>query len=920
MGGYHQCTMGDFLSGAPTMTLPDAEKPREELAPGTLIERYVVIGRLGAGGMGSVYAAYDAQLERRVAIKMLHPDVRGVEGHARLFREAQAMARLTHPNVVAVYDVGTYGDDVFIAMEHIEGQTLKAWMAEPRPWREALSILEAAGRGLAAAHAAGIIHRDFKPENVLLGKDGRVVVADFGIARAQGSEPTPPAETAPVSVPPPSSGPSALDAPLTETGTLLGTIGYMAPERAFDSRDDARSDQFSFAVTLYRALYRQSPFVYSSAPTYLEALESPPRAPPAGTPVPTWVQAVVARGLEREPADRFASMADLLAALARDPTRRRRGWVLAAAAIVLAAAGASVWEHQRRVVREECAAGDSLVAETWNPGVREAVGAAIRATNVPLADDFATRTQRVLDDWATAWKSAYREASEATRLRGVESAATMKIRLACLERERGDMGALVDRLAHADEAVAKHAISAAFQLPRAQICWEPNAAHAASLPEAQGPRARVLALQKQIAETWALSSVGDCDGALGVARRGLEEARAIPHRQSEAELLVVQAQCESQKGDFEATVATREAAFGTAIAAGDDSLAALATAYLALDLTSDLARFREAERWLAIGRGVLEREGRDDRAEGELLESETVVLSMEGYSERTIPLHERAIDIFAKVYGPTDARVADALTNYATDLESVGRKEEALGALQRSIRIQEEIFGPRNPMLYVAYNNLGFGEMILGRYDEARQALEHAFALLAPVGQANGNAIVVWATMAQLDNRVGRRDAALVDVERAMAIVDATGDDEERYSPCLFVERGKALLAKGNAAGARDACAQSLKLEEAQGLIDPDKMYYDDALTCLGESELALGKVNDALAHLERGATLKKRDSAAELPLAEFALARALRAAGRDPERARSLAESALEELRKAPGVGEKTRAVEAWLDGDEAR
>jgi tetratricopeptide (TPR) repeat protein/predicted Ser/Thr protein kinase len=913
--------MGDFVSGAPTITIPDARKPFEEIAPGTLIERYVVIGRLGAGGMGSVYGAYDGQLERRVAIKLLHPDARGADGHARLLREAQAMARLTHPNVVTVYDVGAFGDDVFIAMEYIEGRTLRAWMADPHPWREALVVLESAGRGLAAAHAAGIVHRDFKPENVLLGKDGRVVVADFGIARAHASEPTP-VEAVPVSAPAPApaSGPSALAVSLTEPGALLGTIGYMAPERALDSRDDARSDQFSFAVTLYRALYGQSPFVFSDVPTYLSALESPPRSPPANTPVPAWVHAVIARGLERDPADRFASMDDLLAALDRDPTRRRRGWVLAVAALVLAATGASVWEHQRRVVREECAAGDRLVAETWNPGARDAVGAAMRATNVPLADDFATRTQRVLDDWATAWKHAYRDASEATLLRGTESAATMKIRLACLERQRGDMGALVDRLTHADEAVAKHAISAAFQLPKAQMCWEPNAAHAAALPEAQGPRARVIALQKQIAEAGAMSAVGDCDGALRVAAVGIEEARAIPHRQSEAELLMVQAQCESQKGEFEATVATREAAFAAAIAAGDDALAALAAAYLPLDLASDLARFREAERWLAIGRGVLEREGRDDRAEGELLESETVVLSMEGFSERTLPLHERAIDMFAKVYGPTDARLAGALTNYATDLESVGRKEEALTALQRSIRIQEGIFGPRNPMLYVDYNNLGFNYTNLGRYDEARRALEHSFALLEPLGGMNGNAIVVWATMAQLDNRVGRSDAVLNDVERAMAIIDATGDKEERYSPCLFVERGKALLSMGDARGAHDACAQSLKLEEAQGLIDPDKMYYDDALTCLGESELALGKVADAIAHLERGTTLKKRESVAELPLVEFALARALRASGRDPKRARALAESALGELRKAAGVEPQSRAVEAWLAADGGR
>jgi eukaryotic-like serine/threonine-protein kinase len=908
--------MADFVSGGPTITLPDAQNPFDDVVPGSLIGRYVVIGHLGAGGMGSVYAAYDGQLDRRVAVKVLRPNARGTGGHVRLLREAQAMARLTHPNVVTVYDVGTYGDDVFIAMEHIDGKTLKAWMAEPHPWREVLTILKAAGRGLAAAHAAGIIHRDFKPDNVLLGNDGRVLVADFGIARAHG-------EAAPTSgrpSAPPSSGPSALDAALTETGEMLGTPGYIAPEQAFDSRDDARSDQFGFAVTLYRVLYGQSPFLFSSVSTYLTALDSPPRPPPANTRVPAWVHAVITRGLRRDPADRFASMAEMLEALDRDPTRRRRGWALAAAPLVLAVTGVFGWDHHRRAVREECAAGDRLIVETWNPRVRDAVGAAIRASSVPLADDVATRTQGVLDDWATGWASAYRDASEATRIRGVESVATMKTRLACLEREREDMGALADRLAQADAAVARHAINAAIQLPRAQMCWEPNATHVAALPEAPGPRARVLALQKQIADASALAAIEEIDQALQVTNRALEEARAIPHRESEAELLMVRATCESEQGNFEATVATREEAFAAALAAGDDSLAVLAAAHLPFELANDLARYKEAERWLAIGRGLLEREGQDDRAEGELLESEVVVLMVEGYSERTIPLHERAIAVLGKVYGPNDLRVASALTNYASDLDSVGRKEEALAAVLRSIRIQESIYGPRNPGLHVDYNNLGYDYVLLGRYEEARQALEHSLALLEPLGEKNGNAIVVWATIAQLDNRSGRPESALVDVDRAMAIVDVTGDDGTRYLPCLFVERGMALLARGNAAGARDACAQSLKLEETRDLIDPDKMYYDDALTCLGEADLALGKADEAIAPLERSVTLKKRDFASELPLAEFALARALRAAGRDPKRARSLGESAVEGFRQAPGVDAKRHAVEAWLAADDTK
>ena len=226
------------------------------------------------------------------------------------------MARLTHPNVLTVHDVGSFDDGVFIATEYVEGQTLKSWLNEPRSWREVLAVLAQAGRGLEAAHAAGIVHRDFKPENVFLGNDGRVVVGDFGIARAQDEGPTseaslpPSTETAsgPASAPDVASGPSLVDASLTRPGAMVGTVGYMSPERAFQQHDDARSDQFSFGVTLYRALYAQRPFEYTGLESYLAALRRPPRPPPEGNRVPSWVHEVVLRAMARDPSARFASM------------------------------------------------------------------------------------------------------------------------------------------------------------------------------------------------------------------------------------------------------------------------------------------------------------------------------------------------------------------------------------------------------------------------------------------------------------------------------------------------------------------------------------------------------------------------------------------------------------------------------------
>jgi tRNA A-37 threonylcarbamoyl transferase component Bud32 len=214
----------------------------ESLEPGMSIGRYVVVKAVGAGAMGSVYAAYDPDLDRRVALKLLRSRSDSEELRSRLLREAKAMARLSHPSVITVHDVGEYSNRLFIAMEFIEGGTLRDWLARNGPkWREALQILVRAGRGLAAAHAAGLVHRDFKPDNVLVGHDGRVRVTDFGLARGIGEDDVEPPSGATAHDP--------LDATITRTGALVGTPAYMAPERFGGAAADARADMFSFCVT-----------------------------------------------------------------------------------------------------------------------------------------------------------------------------------------------------------------------------------------------------------------------------------------------------------------------------------------------------------------------------------------------------------------------------------------------------------------------------------------------------------------------------------------------------------------------------------------------------------------------------------------------------------------------------------------------
>jgi serine/threonine protein kinase/tetratricopeptide (TPR) repeat protein len=346
---------------------------------GKVLGRYVVTGNLGGGGMGMVYAAYDPELDRKVAIKLMRPvasgSVSASEGRGRLLREAQAMARLSHPNVIAVHDVGTFGEQVFIAMEHVDGSTLTKWLCQQkRPWREIVSMLVQAGRGLAAAHAAGILHRDFKPDNVLVGDDGRARVLDFGLARAahvgDGTDNQIPDE--------PARAEKKLCAPsgmlrvaLTETGKLMGTPSYMAPEQLMGQAADEKTDQYSFCVALYQGVYGELPFRGEDVPALLrEMTQGTLHHLRRTSQVPTWLHRTIAQGLSSTPSDRHPSMNALIDRLLRGGQVGRRRWASLSAltAIMLLVGGLVAWkERHARFGRIESIAVLPLENATGDP-------------------------------------------------------------------------------------------------------------------------------------------------------------------------------------------------------------------------------------------------------------------------------------------------------------------------------------------------------------------------------------------------------------------------------------------------------------------------------------------------------------------------------------------------------------------------
>lgn len=328
---------------APDALAATLEPGEQDATPGAGVQRsvvsarvgrYVVLRQLGEGGMGVVFAAYDEELDRKVAVKLLREaGPISVERKTRILREAQAMARVSHPNVVSVYEVGEVGGQVFIAMEFVDGSTLNDWQRGKRSWEDVLAMYVAAGQGLAAAHRAGLIHRDFKPDNVLVGADGRPRVADFGLARSEGMAAAS-IEVAPVSAaavaasqaeePAAELGRSGssqlLMSPLTVAGTILGTPAYMSPEQHRGEPADSRSDQFSFCASLYEALYKRLPFAGETLPVLaMNVIGGKVRPTPHPSPIPAQVARALLRGLSADPGARFESMAELLKELNIDP-------------------------------------------------------------------------------------------------------------------------------------------------------------------------------------------------------------------------------------------------------------------------------------------------------------------------------------------------------------------------------------------------------------------------------------------------------------------------------------------------------------------------------------------------------------------------------------------------------------------------
>jgi len=796
----------------------------------TRIDRYVVISELGAGAMGRVYLASDPELDRRVAIKLLrHVDAHG-EHDVRLRREAQALARVAHPNVAAIYDVGELDDHLFLAMEYVPGGTLSAWLAKaPRSWREIVRVFEGAARGLAAVHACGLVHRDFKPDNVLLDDRGVAKVTDFGLVAIAAEQSGGLADTDPV-------------VSLTATGAVLGTPAYMAPEQLAGGVVDARSDQFGFCVALFEALQGERPFQGTTIAEIKRAYETTPKR--GG--LPRWLHRVLVRGLATAPAARFASMDEL--ALALSPARRTRRRLAAVGAAGVVLAGATIAFAATRTHAAACTAGTDLDA-VWNPAARQRLDQAFASTRAPFAGDVARSVGDVLDRYATRWRVSYAEVCEATRVRGTQSVALMDRRTSCLAAREHELATLVEVFDHATPAVAEHALDLAALLPPLARCDDPPAT-ATGAPMLGGVRS--------IAAATRVRAEGAMDlGQFAEAERQTAELAASAAMVHDPVLAIqaqlVRAQLEASENKLGDAAATYERTIADADRARDDFDRAWAWAKRVYVL-ANAGKIAAAEAEIPLAQAAVDRAGTSPDL-AELWDTARAnVFYLRGHVE---PANKLYSDAIARARARSDKRsVSELLHANAIAIGDTSDPAHSLALERESLALATELYGARHPQIATRERQIAHLLGIEGKFPEALAQAEDAHAiLLAAYGPDDAKTAITDVSLGHALRKTGKLDDARAHVVHALAILRAHAGDQY-VSDAL---RELALIERQ----AKDFTKALAYQKEAHAMVEaslgPDADGLVASFQTLADLDRDLGKPRDAEVALRAGLAIGER-------------------------------------------------------------
>jgi len=886
---------------APSLILKTAAMP-------TQIGPYQVLEKLGEGGMGSVFTAYHPDLDRKVAIKVLLPQIASAESgtiaHARLIREAQAMAQLDNPHVVAIHDVGSFQNQVYLVMDRVNGLTMSQWLqAAPRSWSEIVGVMVQAGKGLEAAHAAGLVHRDFKPANVLVGNDGRVRVADFGIARRSGTEPAP-ARAAARAPGDSVSDSSQSGSVLTGIGRVVGTPSYMAPEQFEGVTADARSDQFSFCVSLFEALYKHKPFASSKG--LINRFSIKP-APTADSAEPTFIRAAILRGLSVSSSDRFESMGALLAELSRQPLTWRAvaPWAALVATIVVMS-GAVFWLTRPAPV-PGCSTAERGVGDVWGPPARAAVELGFQATSSLEAAAASSVVVSALDEYGQAWSLQKEQACSAAVGAPIDAAALGELK--CLELQRMQYRALIEVLTHVTPEMLSQASSAVASLMPPKRCADPHAI--AALPRTPNEpvlRERVQSVRLQIASAQALN-------VTGLPLRSLEMLRAIQPLAMQLKYLPIEAEVElavaashSQLDDGEAATEHFRRAARAAEITGQDAMAASAVASSAF-FVSYLGKNEEARLMIEHAEILSERSGRDALVESELENTKALLAAFDGQMEKGLEHQQRAVRLRLEVFGPRHPRTMQFVRNLAQSYLDLCRPEEAIALLE----------GFNSPIEMRKYPRVHLNGLV--RLAEAQIAANHIEAagatlvLAKPLIAPNDfGTECIWLLMkSALALKNGDPKVALESAYLALAAGESLGHDSP-FSVFAKVAVGAALTDSGRANEAVQVIQEALPLHKKLMGDDQIKPLYRE----LTKAFLAVERWKEAFATVEVTLALQKRSCASpeQRADAEWMMARALIGLKTDLPKARRLAQSARETLSAKLQHRQEVIDIDAFLSG----
>lgn len=736
--------------------------------------KYRILARLGAGGMGAVFAAWDPELERRVALKVLTGGREPHEERNLIMREAKAAAQLAHPNVVTVFEVGIAQDRVFLAMEYVPGPTLRAWVDQTPTASARIAVLLQAGRGLAAAHAQGLVHRDFKPDNVLVDETGQAKVVDFGLAQSSQEFLTHRADA------PRTDEDRA--APITQTGPRSGTPDYMAPEQLQGHCANARSDQFAFAVTAWELLCGERPFDTN------EHVGTPRGRPVSG--VPRGVTQALTRALSAAPADRFGSMQALLRELDPVPRAEHRSRLVLGGAGLLSV-GAFAWGLAARspTTGSQCTGAPARLDGIWDDERRAHYAAAFATAEAP-DEALWTTTSQVLSDYAETWVAASTDACEATRIRGEQSDEVFTLQNRCLHGRLRSFRALTERLPDLDAAAMRRAPDAARALPSIEACQNPEHLTALVAPPPQDIADEVEAVRERLASVEAAEALGQYKRVGETMPSVLEDALKLDDRALHAEATYWDGRVLQRMRESDKARSSLEQAALHAMASRHDRVLAEALGLLARVV--GVLQANEAE-GLAIAdraEAAIARIGGDAELTAQLASRRGETLLIAGAAVRARDQFEAAVTQFSAL-APGGPQLADSLTNLAAANRALGDLETAASVTARSLALLEQRLGPDHPAVGMALANQASLLNQAGRTDEARASYARARSIFVPrLGKDHVN-------IAVLDMNRGNLELEAKNIEVARDLLQDVPDQLQAKLPADHPWIAQALMSRG---------------------------------------------------------------------------------------------------------------------------